>query len=483
MPRVIVVGAGTSGCIVASRLTESDAYEVDLLESGPDTSVSSSTGLRSLNWLNALGEQSAFYPNVFARKLEGSEPKLYLRGRGVGGSASVNAMLALPGLPQDYDRWAEVFGCDQWDWNHVEPWFAELKNDLVTTDDSQLTPVDRALLDAAKEIGLPAEVDTYTPSNGSGKLWRNANAQGRHSSRERYLDPVRSRENLTVRPDSPVDKLIIDSGRILGVVLADGTEMHADEVVLCAGAFETPAILLRSGLRHPGIGKNLQDHPAASVYFSLRPEYREINLQQPCISSVLRLSSSLGEGDIHLLPVHGTLLETVPYNHGLVMAGLMKVTSVGEVTLDPNAPLGPPVINERMLSTDEDRQAMKEALVALARVLNTDSFRRIVEDVFIDERGTPLSALEDDAYFETWLSAYVGDYFHACGTARMGTADDLMAVVDQTGRVLGFENLRIADASVMPEVPSANTHLPTAMIAERISSMLIADLQHTGATG
>jgi choline dehydrogenase-like flavoprotein len=473
--QIIIVGAGTAGCIVAARMSEDSDNSVILLDSGPDRGPDERLGgLASLNWIDALGETSAFYPDLYASKLEGAEPKIYNRGTGVGGSGSVNAMLALPGLPLDYDRWAEDFGCDQWSWEQVQPWFDQLKADLVVSTDEQLTPVDRALLDAADSLGLPADVDTYLPDDGSGRLWRNANESSRFSSLERYLDEARSRENLTIRGNSQVDRLIIEGTTVTGVVLADGTELRGDEIVLSAGVFETPTILLRSGLTHPSIGKNLQDHPAASVYFTLKPEFRKPQAAAPCIGAVMRLSSSVGSGDIHLLPLHGTLLGGAEPDHGLIMAAVMKVTSTGYLELNPENPLAPPVVHERMLSTEQDKTAMREAIAYLEKVIEAPSFQRIVEKAFIDEKGTEFSALHDEEIFEAWLRGYVGDYFHACGTVRMGGFDDPTAVVDQEGRIYGLSNVRVIDASIMPDVPSANTNLPTAMIAERLSAAMRA---------
>lgn len=466
--RVLIVGAGTAGCIAAARLSEDTEREVILLEAGPDLSASSE--LRSVNWMDALNFREAFYPDLFATKISGSTPKLYQRGRGIGGSASTNAMLALPGLPADYTEMAEKFGLTRWGWDEVQPWFAKLKPDLTRSLESERTHVDRALLRSGRELGLPDEVDAYTPENGSALLYRTADQAGRKSSAELWLDPARARENLTITPNAQVNRLLLEDGVAVGVVLVNGEEIRANQVILAAGVFETPCILMRSGVGLSGIGKGLQDHPAASVYFSLRPEYREADRGIPCIGSVLRCSSSVGEGDIHLLPLHGTLIDSQPAAHGLLMAALMRVRSVGSLRLNPDNPLAPPIVDEAMLSHPDDRRAMRDAIIAVEKVLAGPAFAEIVEEVFIDERGTPLSALDDDDTFDVWLEQYVGDYFHAVGTARMGQRDDPEAVVDERGNVHGLSGVAIWDASVFPEVPSANTHLPVAMLAERLSA-------------
>lgn len=465
---VIVVGAGTAGCIAAARLSEDPDRRVILLEAGADRGRD--PALQSLNWLDALAHREAFYPDLFATKVIGGETKLYQRGRGVGGSASTNAMLALPGLPHDYDGYAEKYGVDRWSWEQVQPWFAKLKPTLVRSLPEEQTPVDRALLQSGGELGLPDDVDAYTPIDGSALLYRTADREHRRSSLELWLEPARGRANLEIRPDSQVDRLVLEGDRAIGVLLADGEQILGDQVILCAGVFESPCVLMRSGVGLAGLGQGLQDHPAASVYFSMKAGSEVPDPSIPCIGSVLRLSSSVGEGDIHLLPLHGELLQSTPPAHGLLMAAVMRTRSFGTLSLNPENPLAPPVVEERMLEDPHDRLAMREAIAAVAKVLQGTAFQEIIEEAFIDEKGTPLSALEDEEYFDRWLADYVGDYFHAVGTARMGLEEDPLAVVDQFGRVHGLDGVSVWDASILPEVPSANTQLPVAMLAERLSA-------------
>ena len=470
--RYIVVGAGTAGCVVAARLSEDPAHSVTLIESGPDRHAGNRPeGVESVNWIRALGETAAFNEKITAARLPGSTRRQYMRGHGIGGSGAVNAMICLPGLPSDYDRWADQLGCSGWAWADVEPWFLRIQSGALQTDARFYTPVDRALMGAGVELGFRNDVDTYTPADGVGPVYLCADATTRMSTAEMWLDPARAEGRVSVRTGEGVSHLLWDGDRCVGVELLSGERLSADHIVLCAGAFESPAILLRSGLQNPAVGMNLCDHPAASLRLVLNPELRGTDPDHACINVVLRASSSIANGDVHLLPLHGSLDDGA--TQALVMAALMTVRSTGRVYVNPDDMTGPPIIDMNMLTDPLDRQAMREAVLTMIDVLQTGAFAEIVEEVVVDSRGTTLTELRAEPVMDEWLREAMGDYFHACGTCRMGRPDDPAAVVDLEGKLIGRSGVHVIDTSIMPDVPAANTHWPTVMIAERLTAGLM----------
>lgn len=466
MKRVVVVGAGSAGCVVAAEL--GGGCEVLLVEAGSDrTPESRPARLRSIAYMDALDEPAAFWSGVVASFRRGEAPRDYLRGRGIGGSGAVNAMIGLPGIAADYDRWRDRYGCTGWGWDDVAPTFAELFPTLRQVREDELTVVDRALRDAAADLGMPDDVDLrFDEQDGAGRLWLTADDAGRRSSAEQFLDGARADGRVTVRDDATVVALECRGPQVTGVRLSDGSRIDADHVVLCAGAFGSPEILMRSGISRPGLGRNLKDHAAIRVDLVLHADAPAEDRSIPTIGSVLRTSSGRTPSDIHLLPMHGSLAGAPEGAAGVLVMSLMTATSSGGLGLDDAT--GRLAIDLDLINTDDDKQAFLAGLQILGEVLATPAFEKTVERV---EAGTgaTFDRLRSEEFVDTWLEGRLGNYLHPVGTCRMGDPADDGAVVDLHGSVIGYDGVSVIDASVLPDIPAANTHLPTVMVAKRLA--------------
>jgi len=384
------------------------------------------------------------WPALLATRAVGQDPRVYTRGRGVGGSSAINAMVALTGLPADYDEWVSRFGCTGWGWAELRPCFEQ--SALVL---HRASKHEWGEMSAAMAAAVPAAADGVLLTR---------TVDGRRSSvNDCYLEPARGRANLTVVGDALVDRVILDGRRAVGVLLADGREIPADTVIVAAGAIHSPAVLLRSGVDTPGVGDNLHDHPSFPI--ALR-RLRPASLDSLPIATVATLSSGLGDGgpdgtdgvdDLQLLPMEH--VDAAMPDLALVMAALMRSRSRGTVRLASADPTIDPTVAFDMLSDDRDLAPMSAAIDAAERALAHPAFRAIGEVLPYDR--------SPDA-----VRAVLGDYVHAVGTCAMGT------VVDTRCGVIGYESLLVCDASVMPQVPRANTHWPTVAVAERLIQLL-----------
>jgi choline dehydrogenase-like flavoprotein len=429
----IVVGAGSAGCVLAARLSDDPACTVALVEAGPGLGPRDLEGpLGGPDFLAALEVPERTFPSLMATRATGGPTSVYARGRGVGGSSTVNAMLALHGDPELYRSWG---------WDDTDAAWAAIELPEEQADDAELGAVDRALLAAAPD----AERALLTRRGGR-----------RVTSAEASLWPVLERENLVVRVDSPVDRIVFDGRRAIGVLLADGEVMPAERVVLAAGAIHSPAILLRSGVDTPGVGVGLQDHASAPLTLQLR-------------DGAVGAPGELAIGTL----VRRDPWQFLPMNHlgaaapglGLLMTALMRPRGrAGTVRLSSDDPLADPLVDFALLDDPRDVEALVAGVRAALELLATPSFREIVEEVYVDSFGTTSASLGDDDSIEQWVRTAVGDYVHASSSCAMGT------VVDADGRLVGYDGVYVGDASVFPSIPDVNTHLPTTMLAERLGA-------------
>jgi choline dehydrogenase-like flavoprotein len=425
-----VVGAGSAGCVVAARLSEDPDRRVVLVESGPDLLAGAMPAeIDADNFFAVVDLPERNDTDLMATRTAGGTARPYRRGRGVGGTSVVNAMVALRGDSNLYRSWG---------WDDVDAAWSAMALPEEQPLESELGAIDRALVAADSD----ARLVPLTRRNGR-----------RVTSAEAYLWPARERPNLTVRANATVERVVLDGRRAVGVMLSTGEEIPAERVILSAGALRTPALLLRSGFDTSGIGHGLQDHPSAPLTLALRDGV-------PTDPAGLVIGAFSQRDGVQLLPMNH-LGPDAPHLGMLLVTLMTSRSRSGTVRLGP---LGEPLVDFALLDDPRDLKALGAAVVDAMSMLRTAPFTEVVDEVYVDDSGTTVDVLADTASIERWLPAALGDCVHASGSCAMGS------VVDADGAVLGYESAYVCDASVFPTIPDANMHLPTTMLAERMTA-------------
>ena len=502
---VIVVGGGSAGCTIASRLSEDPDRSVLLMEAGPDYPVFEHLpdDLKMGNnvWLSAYGPHNWGYT---AKITEDQTELVIPRGKATGGSSAVNGQVLFRGIPEDYDRWAE-WGNDEWSFTRVLPYFNKLETDLDFGGDdfhgsdgpvpvrraprNEWLPHSAAFERACLDEGFPRDEDQNHPeSTGVSPRARNTIDGVRMSMAINYLDIARHRLNLTVRGSVTARRILFDDNRAVGIEAESGGEVfsvEADEIIVSSGAVASPQLLMLSGVgpaEHlrsmgipvvhdsQGVGKNLRDHPAASVLYLAKGEKPDV--QAPVIQVGLRytVEGSDLRNDMQLSPnlmtsehrpAHVQIDEDL--NYVGMGASLQLALGQGELTLQSTDPHVQPNLNYNYYQEPEDLRRMREAIRLGVWMAEKPPFSDLIE-----ERLMPSDEeLASDELLDDWLRKNSGTSHHISGTCKMGPDSDPLAVVDQHLKVKGVQGLRVADASIMPDCIRANTNATTIMIGEK----------------
>ena len=522
----VIVGAGSAGCVLAARLTENPSARVLLLEAGPPDDADEIHIPAAVNLL--FGSPYDWGFRTVPQDRAAGQSVYWPRGKVIGGSSSINAMIYIRGNKYDYNTWRDEYGCDGWGYNDVLPYFIRSEHNsrgaiayhggagpLSVTDPKFRSPASTAFIQSAVNAGSTANKDFNGANQDGVGFYQVTQKDGRRcSAADAYLHPAKDRPNLTVKTDALATSVLIEGGHAVGVrYIQRGTEHVAranSEVILCGGAINSPQLLMLSGIGpadhlrdhdirvivdSPGVGANLSDHPIVTALWST-PSMKSLaelagpkNLFRwqlthsgPMTTNIaqaggfVRSETGLPAPDIqwHVLPVpyrNGGLAD--PTDRGMsVLVTLVDVHSRGRITLRGNDPRHRPLIDPGYLSDRADTDALVRGIDLVREIADAKPMRKICKSEL-----APGPDVRTDAELRDFIRRDVTTIYHPVGTCAMSgqsqlDANRVMGVVDTELRVRGVEGLRVVDASVMPSVPRGNTNAPTIAIAERAADLI-----------